>query len=684
MEYVDRRQVEWREVEGKFDQLAVPVLGRLPAVKSSDFVLCIGMEETPEFASELLRALRGRKNDCQWITKPELLEYWRRINDTRLSSRVQIFLDMCRNVDGEITEKEMKQVIRLSAAANHLSMSQQEVGEYTRLIMEAILGETSRATRTKKPHGTPPSAAEVLVRANWRQAWVVSLWLIACAALFTWKFEQYRRRRAFEVMGYCLSAAKGAAETLKLNMALVLLPICRNTVTWLRRQRLLSSLVPFNDAINFHKRRPYDRRLSSVAGRRGIVVGVILHGGTHLACDFPRIAGADQTLFRQTIAANFRHRQPTYLEILATTEVASGIAMVVLMAAAFALATRLPRRDPASLPRLLRRIAGFNTFWYSHHIFVVVYVLLIIHSMFLFLTKDVTEKTTWMYIAVPVLLYIGERAIRTSDPNLKSPPACSPPSPQATTYAGKVLSLRFQKPAGFRFRSGMYIYMQCPSISAFEWHPFSLTSAPDEEHLSVHIRTLGDWSCQIYSLFREGGGFPKVRIDGPYGAASQDHAKYDVIVLIGLGIGATPFVSVLKDIAYFYWVTRDQSSFDWFRDVMKEVSAANQKQAVVEMHNYLTSIYKDGDARSTVIGAAQALYYARSGLDIVSRTPVLTHFARPNWARVFYGLTARHQGKQSARVFYCGPPALAGHLRRLCHRMTTKSLTRFVFHKENY
>lgn len=40
------------------------------------------------------------------------------------------------------------------------------------------------------------------------------------------------------------------------------------------------------------------------------------------------------------------------------------------------------------------------------------------------------------------------------------------------------------------------------------------------------------------------------------------------------------------------------------------------------MHNYLTSIYKDGDARSTVIGAAQALYYARSGLDIVSRTPV--------------------------------------------------------------
>lgn len=42
--------------------------------------------------------------------------------------------------------------------------------------------------------------------------------------------------------------------------------------------------------------------------------------------------------------------------------------------------------------------------------------------------------------------------------------------------------------------------------------------------------------------------YPKVYIDGPYGAASQDHVKYEVVVLVGLGIGVTPFISVLKDI----------------------------------------------------------------------------------------------------------------------------------------
>jgi respiratory burst oxidase len=97
------------------------------------------------------------------------------------------------------------------------------------------------------------TATVVFFQAHWRRIFVVFLWLMACAALFTWKFMQYRQRLAFEVMGYCLSTAKGAAETLKLNMAIVLLPVCRNTVTWLRRSRVINSVIPFNDNINFHK-----------------------------------------------------------------------------------------------------------------------------------------------------------------------------------------------------------------------------------------------------------------------------------------------------------------------------------------------------------------------------------------------------------------------------------------------
>lgn len=106
---------------------------------------------------------------------------------------------------------------------------------------------------TSSSGGLTMSRIDLFLRTHWRRAWVVLLWLAACIALFAWKFVQYRHRLAFEVMGYCLCTAKGAAETLKLNMALVLLPVCRNTMTWLRRSRRINSVVPFNDTINFHK-----------------------------------------------------------------------------------------------------------------------------------------------------------------------------------------------------------------------------------------------------------------------------------------------------------------------------------------------------------------------------------------------------------------------------------------------
>ncbi|CAN1138008.1 Respiratory burst oxidase homolog protein F [Linum perenne] len=504
---------------------------------------------------------------------------------------------------------------------------------------------------------------------------------------------------AFEVMGYCLSTAKGAAETLKFNMALILLPVCRNTITRIRRSRRINSVVPFNDNINFHK---------IVAG--GIVIGVILHGGTHLACDFPRISGSDKATFRQTIAADFGYHQPSYVEILATTEVATGILMVLLMGIAFILATSWPRRQSALLPKSVRQVTGYNTFWYSHHLLILVYALLIVHSMFLFLTNNIFEKTlqTWMYIAFPVMLYAGERiwrAVRSDSYNVEVL--------QASMLPGKVLHLKLQKPEGFKYKSGMYIFIQCPQISKLQWHPFSLTSGPKDDHLSVHMRALGDWSYEIYGLLQEAilsgrKEFPKIYIDGAYGAPSQDHVKYDIVMLIGLGIGATPFISILKDIksqkdgheqtsrrngplrAYFYWVTREQSSFDWFRDSLKDISASNQnmvsdplQQAVIEVNNYLTTAYEEGDARSALITATQALHRAKTGLDMLSRYQAGTQFGRPNWFSIFCKLATRHKGERIG-VFYCGPSALGKELEGLCTKFSTKTHTRFVFHKEHY
>ncbi|KAK9926111.1 hypothetical protein M0R45_023359 [Rubus argutus] len=696
----------WKDVEDRYDRLAFAQCQIEPVLKWSDFALCIGMQHSPEFANELLRALR-RSNDQNFgIRKVELHSYWCRMTDPCFNSRMQIFFDLCdRTMEGRITEIDIKQTIILSASTNKLFLTPEEAEDYAASVMELLDAEKrgylelaqfetlfkvslSKASfsnnhlsiRQDPYHNfdtfqEPNSRTEILFRSYWRRAWIVLLWLIICSALFTWKFLQYRHRAAFQVMGYCLSSAKGAAETLKFNMALILIPICRNTITWLRRYRSVNSIIPFNDTINFHK---------LIAG--GIIVGVILHGGFHLACDLPRISDSDCAIFRQTIAARFGYHQPSYFEILVTKEVASGIGMVIQMAIAFPLATTWPRRGSPSLPKSVRNVTGYNTFWFSHHLFIPVYALLIFHSMFLFLANNVTEKTTWMYVAIPILLYTGERVFRAIRSGFYEVEML-----KATIYPGKVLSLKLHKPEGFKYLSGMYIFIQCPQISPFEWHPFSLTSGPEDDYLSVHIRTAGDWSCQIYSLFQEATlsgvkSYPKAL--HPSLASSKMLSmvlKNHHIVIILVAENAASRKAPLK--AYLFWITREQSSFEWFRDIMNEISNLNQKQSVVEMHNFLTSVYQEGDARSILISAIQALHHARNGIDFVSRTPgafgVQTHFSRPNWFNIFSKLTCTHKGARIG-VFYCGASTLGKELERMCTKFSTKTSTRFVFHKENY
>ena len=48
-------------------------------------------------------------------------------------------------------------------------------------------------------------------------------------------------------------------------------------------------------------------------------------------------------------------------------------------------------------------------------------------------------------------------------------------------------------------------------------------------------------------------------------------------------------------------------------------------QGVIEMHNYLTSVYEEGDARSALITMIAALNHAKNGVDIVSGTKVYTN-----------------------------------------------------------
>lgn len=125
----------------------------------------------------------------------------------------------------------------------------------------------------------------------------------------------------------------------------------------------------------------------------GIAIGIGLHAISHLACDFPRLLHAKNVEF-EPMKKFFGYERPNnYWWFVKGTDGWTGVTMVVLMVVAYVLAQSWFRRNRAKLPKTLKRLTGFNAFWYSHHLFVIVYVLLIVHGYFIYLSKEWYEKT---------------------------------------------------------------------------------------------------------------------------------------------------------------------------------------------------------------------------------------------------------------------------------------------------
>lgn len=63
--------------------------------------------------------------------------------------------------------------------------------------------------------------------------------------------------------------------------------------------------------------------------------------------------------------------------------------------------------------------------------------------------------------------------------------------------------LEFKKPINFEYKSGQWIRIACTALSTSEYHPFTISSAPHENNLTVHIRSVGPWTTHIRKLVED-------------------------------------------------------------------------------------------------------------------------------------------------------------------------------------
>lgn len=109
---------------------------------------------------------------------------------------------------------------------------------------------------------------------------------------------------------------------------------------------------------------------------------------------------------------------------------------------------------------------------------------------------------------------------------------------------GDVIEMSFTK--NMKFRAGQYVFLMIPKLGVYEWHPFTVSSAPHAEKMTLHIKALGDWTRKLAALAENGPAEVVAFVEGPYGlpAVNLEDETYQVVVLVSGAIGVTPHTSV--------------------------------------------------------------------------------------------------------------------------------------------
>ncbi|TNN00644.1 hypothetical protein fugu_011890 [Takifugu bimaculatus] len=161
----------------------------------------------------------------------------------------------------------------------------------------------------------------------------------------------------------------------------------------------------------------------------------------------------------------------------------------------------------------------------------------------------------------------------------------------------------------------------------------------------------------------------KCYVDGPYGTPTRQIFASEHAILIGAGIGITPFASILQSIMYkyrrrkqncpncnyswcenlkdsdmklrkvdFIWINRDQKSFEWFVSLLTklEMDQADEEPEgrFLEMHMYMTSALSKNDMKAIGLQMALDLLAKKEKRDSITGMRTRTQPGRPDWGKL--------------------------------------------------
>jgi NADPH oxidase len=463
---------------------------------------------------------------------------------------------------------------------------------------------------------------------------------------------------------------------------LILLPVCRTIMRWIRPK---IRFLPLDENLWMHRQLAYS-----------LLFFTILHTSAH----YVNFYNVEKNQIRPVTALQIHYVQPGGI---------TGHVMLFCMLLMYTTAHARIRQQ------------SFETFWYTHHLFIPFFLALYTHTVGCFV-RDTADSFSpfagdqywshcigylgWRWELWTGGFYLIERLYREVRARRETKIT------RVIRHPYDVVEIQFNKPS-FKYKAGQWLFLQVPSISKYQWHPFTITSCPFDPYVSVHVRQVGDFTAQLgdalgagaaqakfydgvdpmgmYEVaLQNGQQMPALRIDGPYGAPAEDVFENEIAVLIGTGIGVTPWASILKNIWHlrnspnpptrlrrveFIWVCKDTGSFEWFQTLLSSLEEQSNEAARVpgssgveflKIHTYLTQRL-DMDTQQNIV-----LNSVGADMDPLTELKSRTQFGRPNFGRLFRtmrdGILDRTylgglEGsmKTTVGVYFCGP-SVAGKM----------------------
>ncbi|KAJ5700733.1 hypothetical protein N7536_003746 [Penicillium majusculum] len=503
-------------------------------------------------------------------------------------------------------------------------------------------------------------------------------------------------------LSYSVWISRGAGLVLSVDCTLILFPMCRNFLRWIRPQ---IRWLPLDESAWFH---------------RQVAYAILVFTAIHTASHYVNFYNIEKDQIRPELAVTIHFAR------------AGGITGHVMLLCMMLMYTTAHHRI---------RQQAYETFWYGHHLFIPFMLALYTHATGCFV-RDTADPISpfagkqfwnhclgyegWRWELVIGTLYLFERLYR----EIRSRRVTVITKVIRHPYAA--MEIQFHKPS-MKYKAGQWVFLQVPDVSSTQWHPFTITSCPFDPYLSIHVRQVGDFTRALgdalgcgpaqakdlegldpngmYEVaLQNGQTMPAIRVDGPYGAPAEDVFDNEIAVLIGTGIGVTPWASILKNIWHmrsspnpprrlrrveFIWVCKDTSSFEWFQALLSSLEAQSANTAASEgsteflrIHTYLTQRL-DADTAANIY-----LNSVGQALDPLTELKSRTNFGRPDFKRLFTAMRlglldqSYMTGLQSAApteigVYFCGPNTAAMQISDAAKSSSTKDV-RFKFWKEHF